>query len=583
MSIKWGVRTLESRIYIIFTVVTFFAILIMQTVIFNVTIKINRNSALNGSRTLLNELVLQIDSYITDIERLSQVIVDDEDIQNNSPEVQNVLEKYMKSRLDISNILLVDSRENIILADKSAELNKWVDVVNQEWYKKALNRNGRAYISTSYVQNIIANRYTWVISISREILSIRTGEVLGVLLVDLKFNRIDELCRSMVMGSKGYGFILDDRGNYIYHPKQQLIYSDIIREPVARIQEELLTGSSGFIQENHRFYISDRSAVPEWNVMTVLYESDIGTDWNYIQIIYALVGLVLFATVGIITNRVASGITKPIKQLQTIMQSVEHGEFKLIGSIKGTKEIQALAHDYDIMVTRIRELVSANTLEQELKRKSDLKALQAQINPHFLYNTLDSIIWMGEMGLNREVVRMTSALSKLFRISISKGHEIITIRDEIDHIKSYLTIQEMRYQDKFEYLIDIDPELYNLKILKITLQPIIENAIYHGIKSCNHKGFIRIKGSIINNKVTITVEDNGSGMDEEKLKGLVESVSKDPNANDLSNDYGMGLRNVHQRLMLYFGLEFGLEFTSQLGNGTKVTVILPIIEKDVLC
>ena len=180
--------------------------------------------------------------------------------------------------------------------------------------------------------------------------------------------------------------------------------------------------------------------------------------------------------------------------------------------IKATDEIRELAREYDTMVGHVRNLMDANIREQELKRKSDLKALQAQINPHFLYNTLDSIIWMGEMGQNREVVLMTSALSKLFRISISKGREFISISDEIAHVKSYLTIQEMRYKDKFEYSIEIDPDLYNCTILKITLQPLVENAIYHGIKEVDHRGTIRITGEELDGNIKLEVIDNGKGM-----------------------------------------------------------------------
>jgi two-component system, sensor histidine kinase YesM len=586
-----GFGTLESRIYIIFTLMMFAAIFIMQLVFFRFTINTVRNSTLENNHTLLRQLVTQIDSYITGMERISEAVVNDPEIQkylenggngdsDSSVHLQEKLNHYIQARDDISDILVVGHNGSIISGDPEALINPWSPIQEKSWYVEAVQEDGQTVVSSSYVQNLIVGRYSWVVSLSREIFSEETGESLGVLLVDLKFNRIGELCRSLVIGRKGYDFIIDNQGNYVFHPTQQLVYNNLRTEPIGAVLSLLDQTDQRFFKEGERYFMVETSGLTGWSIVSVTHDSDIITDWKSVQFINAIIGLILFLIVGLVTNRISSGITKPVRKLQDIMKTVETGEFHLIGSITGTDEIRELAHDYDIMVGRIRELVAANTKEQEMKRKSDLKALQAQINPHFLYNTLDSIIWMGEMGQNREVVQMTSALSKLFRISISKGHEIISIRDEIAHVQSYLTIQEMRYKDKFNYLIDIDPDLHEQSILKITLQPLVENAIYHGIKESDGEGFIRISGIIEDNTIVLEVEDNGTGMSREELELLSEGIETTPESRKKLSRQGMGLRNVHQRIRLYFGEQYGLTCDSTPGSGTIISVRFPLTEKE---
>ncbi|MDA3940666.1 MAG: sensor histidine kinase [Spirochaetia bacterium] len=585
MKARLGLGSLESRIYMIFTLMIFVAVFIMQLVSFRFTINALRSSTLENNRTLLGQLVTQIDSYISGMEQISQAVQDDPEIieymlngaNSGSPSylsIQQRLGNYIKARNDISDIIIIGRDGLVITADPDSNLNPWTSVSEKDWYLEAMDAGGQTVVSSSYVQNLVEGRYSWVVSLSREILSVDKNESLGVMLVDLKFNRIKELCQSLVVGRKGYNFIIDSDRNYIFHPTQQLVYSNIRSEPIDSIYALLKNTEDEFFFADKKYFMIETSDITGWFVVSVTHESDIVTDWRYVQISYSLLGLILFLIVGLATNRISSGITKPVRKLQDIMKSVDTGEFRLVGSIRATDEIKELAREYDTMVGHIRNLMEANTREQELKRKSDLKALQAQINPHFLYNTLDSIIWMGEMGQNKEVVLMTSALSKLFRISISKGREIIKITDEIAHVESYLTIQKMRYKDKFEYSIDIDPDLYTHTILKITLQPLVENAIYHGIKEVDHKGLIQITGEELDGNIKLEVVDNGKGMTTEELEELNQNLDTSSNSHQLSQQ-GMGVRNVHERIQLYFGKEYGLSYISTPGSGTRITVLIP--------
>jgi len=239
--------------------------------------------------------------------------------------------------------------------------------------------------------------------------------------------------------------------------------------------------------------------------------------------------------------------------------------------VSGTFETSKLAHAFNIMVGKIRELMWQIVQDQEQKRKSELNALQAQINPHFLYNTLDSIIWMAECNRNREVVQMTSALAKLFRASISKGEELVPVGTEIIHIENYLKIQKMRYKDKLDYHIDVDDAVKHYQTIKVILQPIVENAIYHGIKKKKGPGLITITAREEGTDLILQVSDNGIGMDKETLRMLLEPAPAGREGR------GVGVRNVHERLQLYFGKSYGLSFESRPGEGTTAFLRFPKI------
>lgn len=214
-------------------------------------------------------------------------------------------------------------------------------------------------------------------------------------------------------------------------------------------------------------------------------------------------------------------------------------------------------------------MMEENVYEQKQKRKSELKALQAQINPHFLYNTLDSIIWMSEAGQSDEVVEMTSALAKLLRQSISNDHEQVELGQEMEYVKNYLTIQKMRYQDKLEYTIEVDPQVRHVMIVKLVLQPIVENAIYHGIKYKGSKGTLRIRAFAESEDVCIVIEDNGIGMDDTALNIIFDETQK------IHKQNGVGVPNVQKRLKLYYGDKYGITYESKVGIGTRATIRIP--------
>ncbi|OHE71831.1 MAG: histidine kinase, partial [Treponema sp. RIFOXYC1_FULL_61_9] len=419
---------------------------------------------------------------------------------------------------------------------------------------------------SSHVQNAIKDRHRWVISLSREL----GGE--GVLLVDLNFSVIDDICNSVTLGTRGYIFIVAADGSIVYHPQQQLIYGGLKGENIQRIIEGgdvYFAASAGGAD---KLYSVKTMKATGWKVVGVNYGDELVANREKIRLNYLAWGLGFFATTIILSILIARSISRPIKSLRASMRAVELGDFDIRVDIQSDDEIGELGKDFNIMIAKIRELIRLNTQQQELKRRSELKALQMQINPHFLYNTLDSIIWMAEGRKEEEVITMVSALAKLFRLGISKGQEIIPIGQEIEHVESYLTIQKIRYKDKLDYEISVDPEIRRFRTVKLILQPLVENAIYHGIKNKAEAGKIVVSGRRTETGVELAVSDDGVGMGAEQLQSLL-SRSSEPNGN------GLGVRNVDERIKLYFGDEYGLMYESAEDEGTTVRVRLPAWEE----
>lgn len=272
---------------------------------------------------------------------------------------------------------------------------------------------------------------------------------------------------------------------------------------------------------------------------------------------------------------ISASIYIPIKKLHDVTTTITGEDLQALVTTHNVDEITELGISFNLMIGRIRELVNAKLREQENLKKAELKALQAQINPHFLYNTLDTIVWMAESNKTGQVIDIVRALSSFFRIALSKGKEWISLRQEIEHVSSYLTIQKMRYRDILDYKIEVEEELLDSTILKLTLQPLVENALYHGIKTKRNGGTIVVRAKRVGEEnVLLDVQDDGVGFTPYKLAQLQDSLAEDLDEISMGEG-GFGLKNVHKRIQLYYGKEYGLSIQSQYRGGTHVSVTIP--------
>lgn len=296
------------------------------------------------------------------------------------------------------------------------------------------------------------------------------------------------------------------------------------------------------------------------------------TSWA-ITGVGAMVAAVLFSIAA--AWRISQSIYVPIKKLHDITRTIARHDLEVLVTSTNADEITELGMSFNSMVGRIRELLDAKIKEQENLKKAELRALQAQINPHFLYNTLDTIIWMAEANRTAQVVDLVRVLSRFFRITLSKGKDWITVREEFDHVESYLAIQKIRYRDILDYRVELPPDTFDGSILKLTLQPLVENALYHGIKNKRSGGVIVVRGRRTDaDRLLIEIDDNGIGIPPEPLAEL-QAMLECGSDGDTAPESGYGLHNVNQRIKLYYGQEYGLSIESEYQHGTRVTVALP--------
>ncbi len=567
-----------------------FSMLIMSALLIFLVISLEytQDTVLNNSISYTKQIIelinYDIDSYIDYMENISILVSNNTDVQEylfgteaNESQIQNAYNRILaqfktvtETRSDISNIVVMTDNGRSILNGGQDKLSEYIDLYDLDWAVKAMLNADSTVLSSSHVQNMIKNNYQWVVTLSRSIKNPYTNENAGLFFIDLNYNVISDLCENNSLGNKGYVYIIDEEGSVIYHPQQQLIYSGLKEE---RIDEVLYNESNYFITNegnNSRLYTISKSQKTGWTIVGVAYISELMNKKEETQIIYMVIAIALLAVAMIISSFLSSGITKPITLLKESMKEVEKGNFDNANIVVTVdNEIGSLSKSFNIMIEKINNLIGQNVYEQKQKRKSELKALQSQINPHFLYNTLDSIIWMAESGKTKEVVVMTSSLAKLMRQNFSNQSEVVTIAQEMEYTKSYLTIQKMRYKDKLEFEIDMKEEIKNYEIVKLVLQPIVENAIYHGIKYKEDIGVITIIGFLENENIIIKVCDNGAGMDAEMLAHIFDEHKVNYKAN------GVGVFNVQMRLQLFYGPEYGMEYKSELGKGTVATVKIP--------
>jgi len=300
---------------------------------------------------------------------------------------------------------------------------------------------------------------------------------------------------------------------------------------------------------------------------------DITSDYRQMGIFALFIVFFLIFVLTFINMFVAIRITNPIIELEQSVKKFESGESDIDISVNGSYEIQHLGRAISSMVNQMHILMENIVYEQEAKRKNELNALQAQINPHFLYNTLDSIIWMVENENYDGAIIMVTALARLCRISLSKGKNIISVENELEHVRNYLTIQNIRYKNKFIYDIQAQKEVLDLCSIKLIIQPLVENDIYHSMEFMDGDGEILIKAYIEEEELYIDIIDNGLGMTEEEVENLLKNVKKNK-----TKGSGIGLKNVNERIKIYFGNKYGLEIYSEPDEGKTVRIKMPCIK-----
>lgn len=542
--------------------------------------KTTLDNAINYLQQLTRQINYNIDTYIKYMENISYMLKDNSDVKQvltldldtkekelAQKRVVEQITTILRIREDICNIGIIGTNGRYIL-NNNAKINPYINVKEKLWYKRTLEEKDSFVITSSHVQNIVEYKYPWVVSLSSAITEDENN--IGVLLVDLNYKVIDNLCKNVQLENNGYIFLIDENGKLVYHPDQKLIYSGLKEE---KINEVLACKESYFltqIDEEEYLYTIVQSQTTGWRAVGVVKVEDLLIYNTLAKNMYLIVVAILVLIAIALSVQLSKRITKPIRTLGNAMRKSEIGEFEAAEiEILQMNEIGKLEKTFNIMNKKIQQLIEEKVQAEKLKRKSELKALQAQINPHFLYNTLDSIIWMAESGKNKEVVKMTVQLARLLRQSISNGLEAVSIGQEVAYINSYLSIQKMRYRDQLNYQIDVPDSLNQYQIIKLLIQPLIENAIYHGIKYKDGGGNILIRGYEKEETIIFEISDDGVGMDEEALANIFKEKETSLEKN------GVGVHNVYSRLKLHYGQAGEMFYESAMQKGTKIKILIP--------
>lgn len=525
----------------------------------------------------LQEIITQInnnvDSYISDIVDVAEYArhLARTDTAKDLQEIKTRFNTLVSSRDDIVRIAIYDLTGRVIASSDWNEDDDPGKTRSLLWFKRAYLGEGDFFFTGPHTrkngqQADLVITYSQLISFG----PINTPAIPVVLLIDLNFNTIAEISRSANLYQSGYTYLISNDGTIVYHPRQEEIDDGSFVEDIESVEEHVYGIYGNHFQGKERLINIQTVNQTRWRIVGVIFMDEVMAPLYAFRRYLAAISLLMLILTVIIITIISNRISKPLRELEGAMSAVQRGNFSPTIPDVGYSEIRSLSRSFSMMVSKIDDLMRQVRITEKIKRQRELDALQAKIHPHFLYNTLDSVIWLAESGDSKGVVKLVSALASLFRISIAKGHDTITLREEFMHVESYLQIQSIRYKDKFTYSMELPEELENSPTIKLIIQPIVENSIYHGIKYLQECGLITIKAEGSEGKIKITVSDNGVGMDEKTLSSLLSST-----AVHSSSGNGIGLANIDERIRLSYGEEYGLSIVSELDIGTTVTITIP--------
>ena len=584
---RWQVLYRRSSIQMILSL-SFTAVAVVGMVFMGLTLFLRFSYTTNAqqaenSQRLLSQVNWNLDAYLRGMMRISDTayynVIKNIDLDEGS--LTPALELLYGSNRDSIVSMAVFSEEGELLsATPLRTLKNSISPQREDWFVQAMDKIENLHFSTPHVQNLwsdVDERYRWVVSLSRYVELSRGGAIEGgVLLLDMSFDGIEQICKDVELDDGGYLYLIDDSGEIIYHPRQQLIY--------AGLQQENNLVAAGYTDGSHEEQFQGQSrqvtvktvGYTGWKLVAVVPRESLWTNYSQLVLFFLFVVLFSIFLLVFVNLRLSEWITAPVKKLDRAVKDLEARRSDVDFDVGGPTEVEHLSHSIRSMVSTMDHLMEDIIQQEEQKRRSELDVLQSQINPHFLYNTLDSVVWMTENGRTQDAVVMLTSLARFFRISLSRGSNVIPIADELEHARHYLTIQKMRYKNKFSTDIIAEDGVESLYTIKLIVQPVLENAIYHGMAYADGDGEITVRAFRDGGDVCIEVTDNGPGMPEEVVRGLLEGAGPNTGA----KGSGIGFRNVHQRLRLNFGEPYGLTILSEPDDGTTVRIRLPALDEE---
>lgn len=571
--------SIQSSIFMYFTVTAIIAIALISLIIFQRFTNSLNATIIEENSGIVGQLGESVDSYLRNAMKVSDSIyynvIKNTDISNDDiKRGMNLI--YVNNDNMIDDIALISGKGELIESMPALRLKDNSNVLEKDFFKKSMAESEYINFSMPHIRDLFdrnESSYSWVISLSRAVEVTDEGKATqALLLINLNYMYFEEIFSNVNLGNGGYVYLTNDYGDIIWHPKQNEIYSGRFKED----NKYAATLKDGITVENlsgKNLTLNVRTiGYTGWKLVGVTPSAALGVDGIKFRFFVLFVADLFLFLLAMINAFISDKISNPIKSLDGSVREIESGNLDVEIVPSGSYEVEHLGKSIKNMLGRIKVLMSDLVAEHNAKRKSEFDTLQSQINPHFLYNTLDIIVWMIENENSDKAVNIVTALAKFFRISLSKGKNIITVKDEVEHVRNYLMIQNMRFKNRFEYSIDVDEEVLSYSSLKLMLQPLVENAIYHGMEFMDGDGEIDVKVFKEDDSLYFTITDNGLGMSEDMVETL---LSKDFVPSKKGS--GIGVKNVNERIKLYFGSEYGLKVESEPDEGTKITIHLPAV------
>lgn len=537
-----------------------------------------RETLREENRSLLEQAGYQFHAYIRNIMKVSDSLYYSV-IKKRDAGEESVVDSfqllYDTNRETIQRIALFSEDGQLLAAAPAGKLREGVDIHREEWYRRTLAREENITFGLLEIERLFESppeEYTRVVPMTR-VVKISRGEEeeKGILLIQLKQSGFQDVFSDLLLGEGSYLYLTDADGNLLYHPKQELVESGVLEEWKPGDED----ARRGHGRERVEYSVKT-VGYTGWKIIGVMQSGMVSLNAFQSSMMILFLLLFFLSMMVLINSFLSRRVSAPIRRLEAAVNQIEAGDLDTKIQPSGFYEVWHLGTAISQMQENLKRLMADIVEEHEAKRRSELMALQNQINPHFLYNTLDIIVWLIENGKREEAVEAVTALARFFRISLSGGKNIIPVGDEIEHVRSYLMIQEMRFKNRFTYAFELEEGVKDCGTIKLVLQPIVENAIYHAMEFMDGDGEIRISAKRDGGDLLFTVEDNGCGMPPETVEKILagERVSRGKG--------GVGLQNVQERLRLVFGTEYGLSLSSEPDEGTQVRIRIPAVPYETL-
>jgi len=562
-------KRLKVQIAFTYVIISLLTLLVIGSLLYYVVSNLILKESIQTTKSSVKKSGTYIEMYLDKLKNVSDLIIENNEVKNfikngNKKSERNALRflKVVKSSDSYIKSILIVSKDGKVLSNEGDLLNDMnINMRKESWYVSAIKSDNIPFHSSLRLQKFPSKKKNWVISMSRPVKG-EDNQNLGVLLIDIEYKVLEDYLKEIYLGKKGFAFILNSKEEVIYHKDPSYFGNKQKREYLVKIKEmkEGYTRSKNVLTEHYKVKNAD------WIIIGISFLDELSKFRNQLFITIIVVGIIMLLIMIMSSTLLANRITKPIYQLEQLMKVVEKGDFNIdfTESSNASVEVFSLSKHFHKMVLEIKNLLVEIEEKEKNIRLHELSVLHSQINPHFLYNTLDTIVWMTEFEEKERVISITKALAKFFQLSLSGGNEFTTIQNEIEHVEQYLFIQKERYGEKLSYSINYNPVLNDVKIPKILLQPIVENAVYHGIRESDDNGEITIHIEKDVEDILFFIQDNGIGFDTNKLNSI--------NKMKISKLGGVGIYNVDKRIKLYYGESYGITIQSIIGKGTKVTI-----------